>query len=211
MISLEYNFLFVHVTKCAGHSIQQVLLPYALAEINRESFADWRVISGTPGYPRLGKHSTLRDYQRYLEPELFAGMFKFGVVRNPWERLISFHFSPHWGPVEWNRDEFKYRINRVDDGAHHRKFGEMWFGIEGGASSPFDNVDYIMRFERLNEEFRIVCERIGIPYSPLPTYNKSKHAHYSTYYDEELVELVRAQFSDVVERFGYRFGSNRCG
>ena len=77
--------------------------------------------------------------------------------------------------------------------------------MENGRGDPFANVDCIMRFENLADDFRAVCNTIGIPPPALPRYNRSSRDHYSKYYDDELREFVRARFAAEIERFNYRF------
>ena len=77
--------------------------------------------------------------------------------------------------------------------------------MDKGEADPFGNVDYIMRFENLADDFRAVCARLAIPSAPLPQYNRSNREHYSKYYDAELCELIRKRFAPEIERFGYAF------
>lgn len=72
---------------------------------------------------------------------------------------------------------------------------------------PFSNVDRILRFETLTEDFRLVCADLGIAARPLPWYNRSDRGHYSSYYDDALRDLVRRRFTLEIERFGYTFDS----
>jgi len=69
-------------------------------------------------------------------------------------------------------------------------------------------MDYFIRYESLNDDFKKVCELIGIPWVPLPIRNKSKRQPYAIYYDDELVELVRNRFSEEIIHFGYEFEKN---
>ena len=92
----------------------------------------------------------------------------------------------------------------VPDGRVHTQLD----GHEDGDQDdedPFTNVDYIMRFENLAEDFRTVCGKVGISAATLPRYNRSNREHYSKYYDDELRELVRTQFAAEIERFSYTF------
>jgi hypothetical protein len=77
--------------------------------------------------------------------------------------------------------------------------------LADGEEDPFVNVDYIIRFESLSDDFGAVCKAIGISPPTLPRYNRSSRDHYSKYYDGELRELVRARFAAEIERFNYTF------
>jgi len=67
------------------------------------------------------------------------------------------------------------------------------------------DIDFLIRFEHLNEDFQTVCEKLGIPCTPLPQKNASKREHYSTYYDDELIELVGTKFAEEIALGSYEF------
>ena len=79
--------------------------------------------------------------------------------------------------------------------------------LDESKEDPFDNVDYVMRFETLADDFRRVCAALNIPAKPLPKYNCSRREQYSRYYDDELRALIRERFALEIERFGYVFDS----
>jgi len=69
-------------------------------------------------------------------------------------------------------------------------------------------LDFLIRYEDLQNDYTAVCERIGLPTSALPSLKtKTRHArrHYSTYYDDQTRELVAQAYHRHVEHFGYRF------
>lgn len=202
MISIQKQFLFVHVPKTGGNSIQNVLKRYSEDEI---------VINGVhqDGIERFGvrnaryevsKHSPLSQYQSVMEPDIFNALFKFAVIRNPWDMLVSFYFSPHGGVQEWNRDGFLNMVKSIPTmrcfiaGLHSRSQDKL-----------DDNVDFLMRFEHLHEDFKLVCEKIGIPHVQLPHRNRSEREHYSNYYDEEMKEIVHNKFREEIAFGDYRF------
>lgn len=66
-------------------------------------------------------------------------------------------------------------------------------------------VDFIGRFENLNEDWRNVCGVIGID-EQLPKRNSRREKeHYSTYYDDDTLEVVRRRFQRDIKVFGYEF------
>jgi len=116
--------------------------------------------------------------------------FSFVFVRNPWDRMLSFWFFKK-GKIDVNMSfkEFLSRYNHSDQYSY----------IEG-----FGNNSFIGRFENLQQDFNIVCDKIGIPQQQLPHANKTKHKHYTEYYDDETREIVAERYARDIEYFGYK-------
>ncbi len=199
MISFQKRFLFVHVPRTGGNSIQTILRDYSEDEIvalRREQDGVERFGLRNPKY-NLKKHSTLAEYRAALGEEQFRQLFKFTCVRNPWDRMISYYFRPTRRTTELGTaKEFIKMVSKAISLADYLR-------LEKDETDPFGNVDYIMRFENLPEDFRIVCAKIDIPPAPLPQYNRSDRQHYSKYYDDQLIEIVKEKFAAEIERFGY--------
>jgi len=162
--------------------------------------------------------------------------FKFAFVRNPWDRLVSMHnyklrrtqtwndfmseFQGHMinmnmdiqelqsrafsQPVEEKNNDHCMKIDVPD----FRKFASdpdtpqtKWL-----VSGDDLIVDFIGRFENLQQDFNTVCDRIGIPHQELPHANKTNHRHYTEYYDDETKQIVAERYAKDIEYFGYKFG-----
>jgi len=190
MLSIQHRFLFIHIPKTGGNSVQEILLPYSMdkkvMDHKQDGIERFDLTNKELG---TNKHSRLGEYRKKLPSELFASLFKFATLRNPWDRMVSFYWMPYKGNIEWDRNEFRKVILQTVPSAHL---------IEGG-------IDHLMRFEHLQEDFNQVCDKIGIARQQLPRRNASKHDHYSTYYDDELIELVRQHHGCDIEYGGYEF------
>jgi hypothetical protein len=212
MISIKNSFLFVHIPKTGGNSIQQILMNYS------EDF----VVSKTAGQDGLDrfnvvnekyhtkKHSPLWYYKLMLPRSLYSDLFKFAIIRNPWDRAISYYFSPHRKVTEWNRDQFLSTLEEVKPvGDYVRTIHPILSDVKNRLNLPGkplnSDMDYIMRFENLEDDFRIVCEKINIPFQALNHRNRSDHNHYSIYYDSELLEIVRSKYREEIVWGGYEF------
>jgi hypothetical protein len=200
MISFQKRFLFVHIPKTAGNSIQSVLRDYSedeLVALRSEQDGVERFGLRNRRY-KLKKHSTLAEYRAALGETEFGNLYKFTCVRNPWDRMVSYYFTPTQNSSAWDRKKFRKAIVKVLPVADYLR-------LDKGRGDPFANVNYIMRFENLADDFRAVCAALDISAATLPQYNRSNREHYSKYYDDELRELVGARFAAEIERFGYTF------
>ncbi len=67
-------------------------------------------------------------------------------------------------------------------------------------------VDFVGRFENLQDDFVYVCQRIGLPHLSLPHVNAShRRPDYRSYYNEYTKHLVEEYFRRDIELFGYSF------
>ena len=199
MISFQKRFLFVHIPKTAGNSIQSVLRDYSedeLVALRKEQDGIERFGLRNPNY-KVRKHSKLSEYREALGDEQFHNLYKFTCIRNPWDRMVSYYFTPTQSPETWSRKKFRETIFKALSVADYLRLNDE--------KDPFGNVDYVMRFENLAEDFRMVCSHLDVSPPSLPQLNRSNRAHYSKYYDGELREIVRARFGAEIERFGYTF------
>ncbi len=200
MISFQKCFLFIHIPKTAGNSIQSVLRDYSedqLVALRKEQDGIERFGLRNPNY-KIRKHSTLREYRDTLGDEQLRKLYRFTCVRNPWDRMVSYYFTPTQNPESWDRKKFRGIISKVVSIADYLRLNE-------NEEDPFANVDYIMRFENLADDFHTLCKQLKILPAMLPQYNRSTRGHYSRYYDDELREFVRTRFAAEIERFGYVF------
>lgn len=202
MLSIKNNFLFIHVPKTGGNSLQHVLLPYSEDEkVVAAPFQDGinRFGIRSPSL-NIQKHSSLEDYRKQLDPAIFSRLLKITCVRNPWDRCVSFFFSPHRGQVTWSPGAFEAFI-KSSVIPHHD-----YLALQDQQADPFDNIDVALRFESLDEDFKALCQKIGIPSVKLPKVNASTREHYRSYYkDTHTIDLVAEKFSLEITRFGYSF------
>ncbi|MCK5941676.1 MAG: hypothetical protein KAI24_06890 [Planctomycetes bacterium] len=82
-------------------------------------------------------------------------------------------------------------------------------GLEGATLGKMEQ----MRDEllRLFAACTDVPEPLARAIRELPPQNTSRHAHYSTYYDDELRRIVRAKDAPVFDYFGYEWEDGPAG
>jgi len=222
MISHDYKCIFIHLPKNAGQSIEHVFLK--LLNLTWETRAPLLLRSNdqpTLGPPRLA-HLKASEYVRfkYLTQEMFDNYYKFSFVRNPWGRLISFYKY-----LEFNKNyDFKTFLMKHFSKELFIKMG--WFVGEQYKFLYSENgellVDYVGKFESLDNDFEVVCEKINIPITKVPHINSSSNIRnnqtnyldkkkvgnsksYQKYYDEESKQFVADLYENDIKLFNYKF------
>jgi hypothetical protein len=163
-----------------------------------------------PNFTADNEEKDLEEAKNILG-EKYDNYFKFGFVRNPWDRLVSCWSDkttesfksnyPHSRFTQATNKSFDCFVDLLKNGA----FGEDRHIVPQVFFIPPD-LDFIGKFENLQQDFNIVCDKIGIPQQILPHKNKSKHKHYTEYYDDETREIVAQKYARDIEYFGYEFG-----
>lgn len=208
--SLKHQFLFVHVPKAAGTSVRNVLQPFSLDP--REHWLN-RALDrvgihvnrwGPFPYLRFRIHDSIRVAQRHLPPEIFARLFKFAFVRNPWDTMVSLYSYIRARP-----DHHRHCIVRKLANFEAFVDYELRRGIARQVDFLTDEsgsllVDFVGRFEHLNDDFAGVCDRLGIR-QRLDRANASRHADYRSFYSDRAIEQVAEYFAADIQRFGYSF------
>ena len=103
--------------------------------------------------------------------------FIFSFVRNPWDRMVSVssYFKIPFDDFIQNLDKYfedtKIKIHSLPLYLYTHCNGNRF-------------ADFIGRFETLQKDFEKVCDRIGIERTILPHAQKSRHRHYSKYYND---------------------------
>ena len=70
------------------------------------------------------------------------------------------------------------------------------------------DIDTVMRFESIQDDFDLICDKLNIKRSSLPRLKSSirkSPAHYSRYYSDRTRDQVADAFFSVINKFGYSF------
>lgn len=154
-----------------------------------------------------------------LYPDLWKKCFKFCFVRNPWDRLVSIwgYFrtmgsgSPRYkGPNAKMSDiikempDFKTLVLWVQKRTvfidRHFYPQKTWV-----CNNQTILMNFVGRFERLQSDWNIICDKVGRERSILPKLNSSIHKPYVELYDKETIDIVHKLYADDIRLFGYKF------
>ena len=68
-------------------------------------------------------------------------------------------------------------------------------------------VDFVGKYENLNEDYKKICQKLNIQYVEPPVYNVNiqKEKDYKKYYDKKAIDMVEKYFQKDLEYFNYKF------
>lgn len=145
----RHDCIFIHVPKCAGTSVSKAL------------FAD-----------EAAWHLPLTWYES-AHPEFYRRAFKFAFVRDPLERAYSaYRYLSRDRGVKRDRPamEMVQRYSDFDsfikgwlcpeNALRQIHFAPQWLFLCNHLGDV--SVDFVGRQERIDEDFRAVCEQLGI-------------------------------------------------
>ncbi|MEA3640930.1 MAG: sulfotransferase family 2 domain-containing protein [Lamprobacter sp.] len=216
LLSIKHQFLFIHIAKTGGTSVRAALAPRRWADpwywpmflCSRFSH-----LSGHRIATKLPRHAKAIAAQELLPRERFVALFKFAFVRNPWDlQVSSFHHIRRERPqylgghqdfaafLRWKLDPERPPQYHLDISIERQT--DYLIDLRGNLI-----VDFIGRYEHLEQDFNEACRRIGIPPPKLPHRRQAtdRANDYRRYYDDGTAELVRQHFAADIERLGYRF------
>ena len=180
MILNKERIVFIHAPRTSGTSIENEILKNQLVPDNQ-------------------KHLRASQIKRHLENK-WSDYFKFTIVRNPWDRVISFYhqifheaygirtgksllfFLEHYRPAPW---EYGLQCSDYAD----------------------EKMDLVIKFENREEGLKSLENITGIKVDP----NKKSRSrdrdkkNYRDYYDEKTKDIVEKSFARDIELYEYEF------
>lgn len=212
MYDLNKKFIFTHPVKCGGTSLEDLFGFLRLREKHKNV--------------NRFKHASLKDHIEELKNKNvdLDGFFKFSIIRNPWERAVSFY------------NHYKHRAYEALH-ANETKDEDLPIYIKDSRSMPFKDfifkyskhnfnsdfstkpfmffedefyLDYVIRLEHLQEDLITLKDKLQIQTEvSIPHRNNAdeflKRKHYTEYYDTETKELIEKRFEWDIKTFNYKF------
>lgn len=207
LISQKHNFIFIHIYKNAGTSISRALIPYCSNPI--QLFAHRLLkrvgiskLNPMPYHKHIDASSMIQD----MGYDTFKSYFSFAVVRNPWDWNVSL-YNYVLKSKDHHQHEYVKKLKNFDEYIRNKckkpqtTFQKDFIYSKSGKKL----VDYIARFENIDNEFEVICQQIGIKIKKLPHLNISNMTHYRDYYSDETRELIRQTYQADIELFDYEF------
>ena len=199
-ISDEYKFIFIEIEKTATTSIDHNLLwSNSIKNINDEHYSE--------------RHKTASYIKSVLKDDWF-NYTSFTVVRNPWQRYVSWLVWMEKILETKNKEDRAWVIfNKLfdDNNYSHKDILKTIINKTGRTQSEFvcDGIDIIvnelLRFENLQHDYNRLCSKLHIEKSGLKQLNTSKPYDYRDFYNQELIDLVYEKERRLINYAGYHY------
>lgn len=208
------RYIFVHAPKTGGTSLALMLEGKAIKDDimlgdtpkarNRRG-----KVKGVRTSGRLWKHSKLADLYGLVTQEEMEAFFVFTLVRNPWDRMVSYY---HWLQAQrfehpavavakakdfegFARDPMVLRSLRLNSYASYVTDKD---GVVRG--------DHFIRLEHFAEDLAPVEAALGVTLGAPVHENQSNRARaYQAYYSDASRAAVAEACDADITQFGYRF------
>jgi len=192
------DFLFIHIPKVAGSSIEKALY-------------------GTKGKVT---HKLAIEHRKENE-NLFEKKFKFGFVRNPYDRFISaYEYLRQGGRNDFDRswsEKYLLPYKSFDDFVLSLENEDIrqkiinWIHFKPQYLFVCDEkknliVNFIGKYENLEEDFNLIQKRLGLSIK-LPYENKTPtRKDFKIYFNDKTKKIIEDIYKDDFELFDYKKG-----
>ncbi len=209
MLLPRFSLIYIHIPKTGGNSLQSWLLPLSEDTKKIQAHQDGSERFEITGPITNAKHMTLGAYAQAL-PQGLEGWRVLTSIRHPFERVISFYFSPHrwfsagpdgtWqarAPV-WDEEAFLHMLDAVNSSAMVK-----FLTVDGAPQRP----DFVVRQSHLACDLNTAAARFGLPVPPeLPHLNRSADTtglRQKLLSDSQLRNFVEDRFREDMDFFGF--------
>lgn len=230
--------LFIHIPRTAGSSMRQYIKDVVPDFKNTYDCCRNRNDSNLTGMFLDAGHVAVGNLlaRKVISREWYDECFRFTFVRNPWDRLVSvykvyYHYRWYRSKLRYKRkghnrawvytnaflESFETFVRAVVSGdwlatLHRPSVARtLMFGIANPQMEWLRwGVDFVGRYENLDEDWKRLCSIINIPYKLLPVTRTLQNVHWprwsrQEWYVGELQDLVSDFYAEEIERFEYTF------
>ncbi len=214
IISRGRRFIFVHIPKTGGTALSLALEARAMKDdilIGDTPKARARKgrLKGIKTAGRVWKHSTLADVAGLVSADQVAGFFTVTLVRNPWDRLVSYY---HWlrGQAFAHPAVGLAKALSFSGFLNHPQTQtslSLWpYTAYMRDADGVERAHLYARLEHLDADLEPFEAHLGFRVTPLKRANESDRARdWRGFYSDADAALIARLCEDDVARFGYAF------
>lgn len=222
LISHRYKFIYFLNPRTASTATSRFLQEVAEGEILPKT----NILKEDGSILVPAKHTRLSELVEHnlINEEVRSGYLKVVTVRNPFDSLVSLWAKMNKDYAKLLADENSWVHKKPD----YKQKLEASLGLDfatwvkkqhgeryrkGGTAhvnGPYIlDMDTMLRFENLQEDFSVVASKLGLPGDHMiPKMNVTQgraKTDYRTYYDDESRQIVAKVFAPEIEKLGYDF------
>lgn len=210
IISSGRKFIFVHIPKTGGTSLALALEERAMkddiliGDTPKAKRRKGRLKTLTPA-GRLWKHSTLRDIEGVADP---ADHFVFTIVRNPWDRMVSFY---HWlqgqsfdHPAVGRAQQLSFSEFINHEASKVSIQSQPYTSYVTNAAGQV-RCDLFARLEHLSDDLAPLWGHLGFDCRVERTNVSQRQADWRPYYTDADAALIGQLCATDIAAFGYSY------
>lgn len=214
MISHKHKFIFIHIPKCAGSSIETAFG----IDVNKSNLLDEQLFGWDPKSKIYLQHATpqqLLDFNLISQDE-WDSYYKLIIVRNTWDKVMSDFF---WFKSTKNfRGTFEDYLFGKNDFARFMNFGEksyrgdhltpqIDFMFYNSKKIKYDKIIYFDK-NNLDEKLTGVVRDLDLPsdfFKRKVQVGKKFKSHYSKFYTNKMKNQVYRKYKKDIDFFDFKF------
>lgn len=236
IISFKYKFIFIKPYKAAGSSIESYLHPYLNAEDILTSSEDHRGINCWGDFDTNGldyffdekdlekkikfklryfAHMPIWLVKERLKPlsdklnyDIFKNFYKFGVIRNPFDTIVSHYY---WINSLNNHNAKSITFKEILKELESNKYPNYdLLNLNKLMDKNFDEVlcDKIIKYEDLNKDLSLVFNKLGVPFDgKLNIFKKksNRNENYRKFFNNDTKKIIEKIYWKDMKMFDYGF------
>ena len=191
----ELGCIFIHIPKCAGNAVQKSLFG--------------EVVFG---------HQTIRQYQVALPKVTYQNAWKFTIVRDPFERVVSaWRFLKAGGLHKHDADYFAENLSRYASFDHFVNDWLVYQDLDQCGCVHFKTqmhyicdfrgrvaMDYIVKLSDLASEYSHIREKVGGSELIVNNQTMGENVNWRSFYDtSETLENVSRVYAEDIRVLDY--------
>ena len=204
IISSGRNYIFVHIPKTGGTALATALEARAMRDdilIGDTPKAKRRRarLKSLTAKGRIWKHSTLLDMGGVVDP---AGMFTFTLVRNPWDRMVSYYT---WLQAQ-TFDHPAVTLARSTDFSRFLNADQTrQILLQNPYASYVNDTAFFFRIEHLADDLQPLLKHLGFQLTIERINESLRPRDWRPFYNDADASLIRLLCADDIKRSKYTF------
>jgi hypothetical protein len=205
LVSHKYKFIYIKNEKVAGSSVESFFGSFCQNPEKIYNYDD-TIMQSIDNYGIIGSrlegvqkediwknHINATEIKRRLGNDIFSKYFKFAVIRNPYDTIVSYYY--------WDKSKLPFKEYAEN---------KIIYNLDRCSIDNESVCDYYIRYENLLEDIVNVCKLLNIDNYDINNLPKHKtnirpKDNYKDYYDEETRIKVYNNNEGIFKKFGYDF------